>query len=136
MKSLAPLDGNPRRELTISSKIQSIYSVHTVEQVARVDFLVISSWQERCLQSIPKDSIDWSIVWSPKIGIRNALEIDVVSGDELGGEGTSFEETSGRVKQAQHFRANLAQHFDLIDFPFDSQRLQIILTSAGRSEAM
>lgn len=47
------------REVSVDVKIQGIYKLDTVEQVAYMDLLVVSSWREPCLKGIPESRLDW-----------------------------------------------------------------------------
>ena len=41
----------------------------------------MAQWKERVLLGMQQGSIDWSMVWHPKLDVKNALDVKVVDGD-------------------------------------------------------
>jgi hypothetical protein len=142
-------------EVSVGYKINNVCSIDCKSETASLDFTLIASWHDRELdrpaieRMRDKDSgkvkIDWASVgsWSPWITVQNGVEVE-----EVGMQGAEYmdESAAGRrlncdgsgepifneaghasVKWTARLRGSADQSFPLRDFPFDTQRIVIVL---------
>lgn len=109
--------------------ISSIEDVDTVRQEFTCQFFLGVSWEEPQLKYSTKDQdeIEWDKCWDPRIYFQNVVEIiNMTSSTRLIRplyDGNPSVQVSYRVK------GRFKTLFDLKDFPFDKQRLEIRIVS-------
>eukprot|EP00005_Dracoamoeba_jomungandri_P004999 CAMPEP_0174259266 /NCGR_PEP_ID=MMETSP0439-20130205/8113_1 /TAXON_ID=0 /ORGANISM="Stereomyxa ramosa, Strain Chinc5" /LENGTH=248 /DNA_ID=CAMNT_0015343079 /DNA_START=73 /DNA_END=815 /DNA_ORIENTATION=+ len=74
------------------------------------------------------DTLEWDREFNPQIRIKNEIELTVVE-DRL----RLREPKTGLVTHTTRYRGRLANYPQLHDFPFDTQVLEIIITSSGHT---
>jgi len=114
----------------VSYKILTLSKIDTVQQTFYADFVLVVKWTERDLTGIESSSVDWNVVWNPKIDIKNAYTVDWVD-SEFGGPTTKLNKETGEVSYVCRCKGVLAEPMELHYFPFDHQALHIQLSTKG-----
>lgn len=121
-----PLDRPTRVQVNLY--VIDIESIDDVGQTFKADVVVRSRWQDaRVALSGARLGLD--DLWHPNLRIANLRSSDQ--------DGDVFLEVleDHTVQTTQRFRGDLASRLDLRRFPFDRQRLTIMILAAGHSAA-
>eukprot|EP00112_Aurelia_sp_Birch-Aquarium-sp1_P011351 Seg2388.1 transcript_id=Seg2388.1/GoldUCD/mRNA.D3Y31 product="Neuronal acetylcholine receptor subunit alpha-7" protein_id=Seg2388.1/GoldUCD/D3Y31 len=112
--------------------IASVDDVDTMRQEFTCDFCLVASWEEPSLKNV-KDSehIEWEQQWDPRIYFQNAVDISNQTNSHklirpLGNPDVAEE---WGVQLSYRIKGRFKSLFDLRNFPFDYQSLQIQITS-------
>ena len=58
------------RDVKVSFKLLRVAQVDTVRCSFYADFLVLAQWHEKVLVGLDPTTIDWGVVWDPKLDIK------------------------------------------------------------------
>jgi hypothetical protein len=115
------------RDVEVGVMLLDIEEVNSVSQSFVANFYMNMRWQDTSLAHAGPDSISRDIneIWHPRIQILNQQKLT-----------RTFPETveilpDGEVIYRQRVWGSFSQPLDLVDFPFDSQRLEITLVEVG-----
>ena len=120
--------GNDITIVNLQISISSVDDIDTVRQEFSCEFHLTVTWEEPLFKSVEGDSeIEWSKYWDPRVCFLNAVDIMHMTSSH------KMIKTPGNlnpvVQLSYRVKGRFRSLFDLQNFPFDYQKLQIKVTS-------
>ena len=115
-------------DLFIRVSVVNVGDIDTVKQEFFCDLYLAVKWREPRLRGkLSESDIDWNAEWDPRIYFHNAVSYNMFEKKH------QLEETNHQdgplVRQSYRVKGTFKEILELNDFPFDYQRLNLILTS-------
>jgi hypothetical protein len=114
-------------EVNLAIKVLQVFNVNSITQTYEADFILMASWFDGALAGTGDlKSINWGgAVFRPELQVHNQKEIQVLEIAKALQPRWANKAKDGHMRMTMRMQGTLHSTFNLRDFPFDTQYLEV-----------